>query len=87
MQPKKITIATLLLTKVITNAYTEDILKSLTKPQIIDLFIKRQELTNSTVSKFNDEIKNLNASFKSLESDVKIGKKRKRCPSETGCFP
>lgn len=76
------------MTKVITNAYTEDILKSLTKPQIIDLFIKRQEHTNSTVSEFNDEIKNLNANFKSLDSfHVKTGKKRKQCPSETGSFP
>ena len=57
-----------------TDAYTEDILKSLTKPQIINLFLEKQEPTNSAFSKFNDIIRNLNANFKKLESNVEVGK-------------
>ena len=38
--------------------YTEDTLKSLTKPPIIDLFLKIQEHTNSAIFKLTDEIKN-----------------------------
>ena len=57
-----------------TDAYTEDILKSLTKPQIINLFLEKQETTNSTFSKFNDIIRDLNADFKRLESNVEVGK-------------
>ena len=71
---KKI-IVTLLLTDVMTGVYTEDTLKFLAKPQIIDLFLKMQEHTNSTISKLTDEIGNLNANFKRLESDVEVGKK------------
>ena len=55
--------------------YTEDTLKSLTKPQIIDLLLKIQEHTNSAISKLTDEIRNLNANFKRLESDVEVVKK------------
>ena len=71
---KKI-IVTLLLTDVMTGVYTEDTLKFLAKSQIIDLFLKMQEHTNSTISKLTDEIGNLNANFKRLESDVEVGKK------------
>ena len=50
--------------------YTEDTLKSLTKFQIIDLFFKMQDRTNSIISKLTDEIKKLNANFKRLQSGV-----------------
>ena len=58
-----------------TGFYTEDTLKSFNKPQIIDLFLKMQEHTNSTISKLTDEIRNLYANFKRLESDVEVHKK------------
>ena len=68
-------------------AYTEDTLKSLTKFQIIHLFLKIQDHTNNAISKFSDKIKKLNANFKRLQSDVKVGKKNVQYPSETGSFP
>ena len=58
-----------------TGVYTKDTLKSLTKPQIIDLFLKMQEHTNSAIYKLTDEIRNLNVNFKILESDAEAGKK------------
>ena len=63
---KKIIIVTSLLTDFMTGVYTEDILQSLTKFQIIDLFLEVQDHTNSTISKLTNEIKNLNAYFKKL---------------------
>ena len=56
-----------------TGVYTEGTLKSLTKSHIIDLFLKMQEHTNSKISKLTDKIRNLNANFKRLESDVEVG--------------
>ena len=50
--------------------YTEETFKPFIKPHIIDLFRKMQKHTNSTISKLTDKIKNLNANFKRLESDV-----------------
>ena len=50
-----------------TGIYTEDTLKSLTKLQITDLFLKMHEHTNITTFKLTHEIGNLNANFKRLE--------------------
>ena len=61
------------MTNIVTDVYTEDTLKSLNKPQVIDLFLKMQEHTNRT--KLTVEIRNLNAKFKRLEPDVDIVKK------------
>ena len=58
-----------------TGVYIEETFESLTKPRIIDLFLKMQKQTNSTISKLTDDIRNLNANFKGLESDVQVRKK------------
>ena len=58
-----------------TGVYTEDTLKFLNKPQLIDLFLKMQEHANRTISKLTVEIRHLNAKFKRLESDVDVVKK------------
>ena len=65
-------IVTLLLTEVMTGVYTEYILKALIKPHIVDLFLKIQERTMSTISKLTSGIRNLNANFKRLELDVEF---------------
>ena len=59
----------------------------LTKFQIINLFNKMQDHTNSTISRLTDEIKRLNANFKRLKSDIEVGEKNKRCSSDTSSFP
>ena len=65
-------IVTLLLTEVMTGVYTEYTLKALIKPHIVDLFLKIQERTISTMSKLTSGIKNLNTNFKTLELDVEF---------------
>ena len=55
-----------------TGVYTEYNLKALIKPQIVDLFLKIQEWTISTISKLTSRIRNLNANFKRLELDVEF---------------
>ena len=65
-------IVTLLLTEVMTGVYTEYTLKALIKPHIVDLFLKIQERTISTISKLTSGIRNLNANFKRLELDVEF---------------
>ena len=57
-----------------TGVYTEDTLKALNKTQLIDLFLKMQDQTNSTIVSLMAEIKDLNSSFKRLQSDVRIVK-------------
>ena len=57
-----------------TGVYTEDTLKALNKTQLINLFLKMQDLTNSTIVSLMDEMKKLSISFKRLESDVQIVK-------------
>ena len=57
-----------------TGAYTEDTLKALNRTQLIDLFLKMQDQTNSTIDSLMAEMKNLNSTFKRLESDVEIVK-------------
>ena len=57
-----------------TGVYTEDTLKALNKAQLIDLFLKMQDQTNSTIDSLMVEMKDLNNSFKRLESDVQIVK-------------
>ena len=54
--------------------YNEDTLKALNKTQLIDLFLKMQDQTNSTIDSLMTEIKDLNSSFKRLKSDVQIVK-------------
>ena len=80
-------IATVVVTEVMTVFYTEETLKSLTKTQIIDLFLKIQKHSNSTISRLADEIRNLNANFKRLELDAQVFKKSKLGPSEACSFP
>ena len=55
--------------------YTEVAFNSLTKRHIIDLFLKIQKHTNSAICRLKDEIRNLNANFKRLESDIQVCKK------------
>ena len=57
-----------------TGVYTEHTLKALNKTQLIDLFLKMQDQTNSTIDSLMAEMKDLNSSFKRLESDVQIVK-------------
>ena len=57
-----------------TGAYTEDTLKALNKTQLIDLFLKMQDQTNSTIVSLMAEMKELRISFKRLESDAQIVK-------------
>ena len=57
-----------------TGVYTEDTLKAFNKTHLIDLFLKMQDQTNSTIDSLMAEMKNPNKSFKRLESDVQIVK-------------
>ena len=57
-----------------TGVYIEDTLKALNKTQLIDLFLKMQDQTNSTIVSLMAEMKDLSSSFKRLESDVQIVK-------------
>ena len=51
------------------------ILKTLTeKTQLNDLFLKMQDQTNSTLGSLMAEMKDLDSSFKRLESDVQVVK-------------
>ena len=52
--------------------YTEETLKALNKNQIIDLFLKTQEQTNTTIASLTAEIKRLNKNCQKLESDVSV---------------
>ena len=55
-----------------TGAYTEDTLKALNKIYLIDLLLEMQDQTNSTIDSLMVEMKDLNNSFKRLESAVQI---------------
>ena len=55
--------------------FTHQTFNYLTKRHVIDLFLKIQKHTNSTICKLTDEIKNLNYNFKRLESDIQACKK------------
>ena len=70
-----------------TGVYTEDILKFLTKPHIIDLLLKMQKHTNSIISKLTNGIRNLNVNFKRLESNVEVCKKVNDALVKPGSFP
>ena len=48
--------------------YTEETSRALNKNQIIDLFFKSQEQTNTTIASLTAEIKRLNENFQKLES-------------------
>ena len=52
--------------------YTEEKLRALNKKQIIGLFLKIQEQTNTTVASLTAEIKRLNENFHKLESVVSV---------------
>ena len=54
--------------------YTEETLRALNKNQIIDLFLKIQEQTSTTIASLTAEIKRLNENFQKLESDVSVVK-------------
>ena len=53
-----------------TGVYTKDALKAWSKTKLIDLFLKMQDQTNFIIESLMTEVKDLNSSFKSLESDV-----------------
>ena len=55
-----------------TVVYTEDTLKAFNKTQLINLFLKMQDPTNSTTDLLKEKIEDLNNCFKRLESDVQI---------------
>ena len=55
-----------------TGVYTENTLKALNKTQLIGLFLKMLDQTNSTIVSLTAEMKDLNSSFKKLESEVQI---------------
>ena len=57
-----------------TVVYIEDTLKAFNKTQLIDLFLKMQDQTNSTTDLLMAKIEDLNNSFKRLESDVQMVK-------------
>ena len=57
-----------------TRVYTEDTLKAFNKTQLIDLFLKTQDQTNSPIDSLLAEMKDLNNSFKRLEYNVQIVK-------------
>ena len=48
--------------------------KTLKKTQLIELFLKMQDQTNSTTDSLMAEMKDLNNSFKRFTSDVQIAK-------------
>ena len=54
--------------------YTEETSRALNKNQIIDLFLKSQEQTNTTIASLTAEIKRLNENFQKLEPDVSVVK-------------
>ena len=54
--------------------YIAETLRALNKNQIIDLFLKSQEQTNTTIASLTAEIKRLNENFQKLESDVSVVK-------------
>ena len=60
--------------------YREYTLKALIKPHIVDLFLKIQGRTISTISKLTSGIRNLNAKFKRLELDGEfVNDVRRQC--------
>ena len=54
--------------------YAADTLKALNKTQLIDLFLKIQDLTNSNIHSLMVEMKDLNNVFKRLQSAAQIVK-------------
>ena len=53
-----------------TGVYTEDTLKALNKTQLIDLFLKMQDQTNSTIDSLMAEMKDLNNGFNPFQASV-----------------
>ena len=54
--------------------YPEETLTALIKNQIIDLFLKTEEQTDTTIASLTAEIKCLNENFQKLESVVSVVK-------------
>ena len=55
--------------------YTEETPKSLSKSQIIYLFLQIQEHTSKTIFSQAEETKDLNSNFKRVKSNVVVAKK------------
>ena len=55
--------------------YTEETPKSLSKSQIIYLFLQIQEHTSKTIFSQAEETKDLNSNFKRVKSHVVVAKK------------
>ena len=53
-----------------TGIYTEDTLRAINKTHLIELFLKLQEHTKGIINSLTEEIKNINESFKKLESEI-----------------
>ena len=54
--------------------YSEETQITLNKNHIIDLLLKTQEQTNTTIASQTVEIKRLNKNFRKLESDVSVNR-------------
>ena len=52
----------------------ENSLKALSKTQLIDLFLKMQDKTNSTINSLMKEMEDVNNSFKRFQSGIQIVK-------------
>ena len=57
-----------------TGVYTASTLKAMNKTLLNDLFLKMQDQRNSTIDTLMAKTKDLNNSFKGLESDIQIVK-------------
>lgn len=55
--------------------YTEETPKSLSKSQIIDLFLQIQEHTSKAIFSQAEETKDLNSNFKKVKSHFVVAKK------------
>ena len=54
--------------------HTEESLKSMLKPQLIELVLHLQKHTTETINKLTNEIKKINETFSKLEADINITK-------------
>ena len=62
--------------------HTEETMRPLNKNQVIDLFLKTQEQTITTIASLTADIKRLNENFQNLESDVSVVKNVKNLLSK-----
>ena len=54
--------------------HTEESLKSMLKPQLIELVLRLQKHTTETINKLTNEIKEINETFSKFEADITITK-------------